>query len=354
MQNTVAGSVSPLSQQTMSSAKTHLATKPQANEQGKENPMHPEYRLRPLVTAACLAAIVSGCGGSSSTTMDTDTRMPDGGMMPGSGTTGPVGFMAGVDRLYSSGRTITLTDDGMTMVTEDTTQTPSGWSLTVDGKTAELAGSDQGAHSQLPSSMYYKELGSDEAVAFWSEEGGGFDGDPAPEFDYLNVYGFVHSDFVSGADLSTFEPEDNIRGDFIYVVHGTPTSDMPMSGTAAYGGRVKAREWPSDAAVLSADSTTYQGDFDMTATFGASGVEVTGAFTFDDVPAGTISFTTSVSGNQLSISGLSIDEGPFAGYQDIGVRGAFFGPEAAEVGGVFEGDNPTRNKVMHGYFAGAQ
>ena len=30
----------------------------------------------------------------------------------------------------------------------------------------------------------------------------------------------------------------------------------------------------------------------------------------------------------------------------------FFGPEAAEVGGVFEGADPAASMLMHGYFAG--
>ena len=160
-----------------------------------------------------------------------------------------------------------------------------------------------------PADFYYKEFGTNESGAFWSEENGGFEGTPAPEFDYLNVYGFSHNEAFPGKDLSTFEVSNSIRSDVIYIVHGTPTNDMPMSGTATYDGRVFAREWRSDAAVPARNSTVYRGDFDMSATFGASGAEITGAF---------------------------------------------FGPAAEEVGGVFEGDNPTAGTLMHGYFAGAQ
>ena len=105
--------------------------------------MRPTYRFRPLVMVACLAAMLSGCGGGSSNTM------PDDGMMPGGDTIGPVGLMAGVDRLYSSGRTEGITDDGMTMITE----TSDGWNVTVDGKTVEFSGSDLGAHSALPADL---------------------------------------------------------------------------------------------------------------------------------------------------------------------------------------------------------
>ena len=270
--------------------------------------MIPDHRFRLLVTTGCLAAMLSGCGGSSDTRMDTDTGMTGGG------TTGPIGFTAGVDRLYASGQTEGITDDGVTMIAE----TSDGWNVTVDGKTVEFGSSDLGGHSTLPSDFYYKEYGTNEIGVLWSEEDGGFEGTPAPEFDYLNVYGFSHNVHVSGADLASFEPSDFTRGDNIYVVHGTPTNDVPVSGTATYDGRVEARAWRSDAAVLAYYSTEYKGDFDMTATFGASGAEVTGIFSFTSartegtttsISDGTIPFTTSATGNQLSLSGLSINAG---------------------------------------------
>ena len=59
-------------------------------------------------------------------------------------------------------------------------------------------------------------------------------------------------------------------------------------------------------------------------------------------------------GNRLSLSGESIGTGRFAGYGNIGIRAAFFGPAAAEVGGVFEGDNPAAGTILHGYFAGTK
>ena len=303
----------------------------------------------PLAAVAALALATAGCvhddnGGPATDGMD---------MMPGGATSGPVAFMAGVERLFASSRTEGLTDDGTTIVMEDTSQTPSGWELTVDGKTVELDANDHGAHSGRPYD-YYKYLGNNEDAFFWSDEVGGFEGDPEPEFDYLNIYGFDHATILPGADTSTFEPTDYERANYVYIVHGTPSSDMPVSGTATYDGIVQAREWRSDAAVFKSDSTVYDGDFDMTADFNATGANVTGSFSFPNVPSGTIPFTVDVTGNQLSVSDLSITEGPFAGYQNIGVRGAFFGPAAAEVGGVFEGENPTANTLIHGYFAGDQ
>ena len=306
----------------------------------------PKGRLPLAVLAVLGLATIVGCSSDADPLMaEMDAGEPEAVVSE------PVALIAGVDRIFASNRTVGLADDGATIIVEDVTQTPSGWSLTVDGKTVALDANDYGADSFVPDS-YYKRLGDDEEVGFWSLEGGGFDGDP--EFEYLNIYGFYHSDLVPNADLSTFETTDFERGSIVHIVHGTPSSDMPLSGTATYDGRVRAQEWPSDAAVFSSGSTVYTGDFDMTASFGPGGASVVGQFDFHDVTGGTIPFAVDVAGNRLSVDGLSITEGHFAGYQNISVRGAFFGPSAAEVGGVFEGDNPAAATLMHGFFAGRQ
>ena len=54
--------------------------------------MLPQYRFRLLVTAGCLAALLSGCGGGSSTRMDADT-------------TESIGFTAGVSFVRNAVRT---------------------------------------------------------------------------------------------------------------------------------------------------------------------------------------------------------------------------------------------------------
>ena len=318
--------------------------------------MHPQNRIGPLVASACLAAMLSGCGGSSNMTMEAGmTGGTDTGMTGGT-VTGPTGFTAGVDRLYPSNRTVGITDDGMTMITETT----DGWNVTIDGKSVEYSSSDLG-FGLARSDVYAKRTGNVE-VWFWSEESGGFEGDPAPEFDHLNIFGFSHNDIVPGADLSTFETDDFTRGDHVYVVYGTPTAEMPAMGTATYDGRVEAREWPSDSTGFRGSTATlYTGDFDMTATFGASATEVRGMFSFDEMTApggtttsvsdGDIPFTTTVTGNHLSLTVPSFPTGHFAGYENVGVRAAFFGPEAEEVGGVFVGENPTESTLIQGYFA---
>ena len=304
--------------------------------------LHTAFRICFVPPVLAAAVMLSGCGGSGKVREDT----------------APVPFMTGVDRDFSSARTNKLPDDGMTSVA----RTEDGWDLTVDGNTVNLVESDLGAHPDFPV-FYFKELGNNEVVVFWSEENSGFEGEPA-DFEYLDVYGFSHHDTVPGADLSTIERDDIVRGDFIYLLDGTPTGYMPISGTADYVGRVRATEWRNDAAVLSGDTTFYRGKFTLTATFGEAGATVSGVsselVTFTG-PQGsrtaipdTISFEMMGDGNRLSLSGASIGTDRFAGYGNIGIRGAFFGPDAAEVGGVFEGDNPAADTLLHGYFAGTK
>ena len=287
----------------------------------------------------------------------------DGGDMmtaDGGSASEPVAFMAGVDSLIDDGRTVPLTDDGMTVIT----RTDSGWNMTVNGTSVTFADSDRGAHPSLSPGTYFKDLGADQTAIFWSLEDVDFYGSPAPQFDYLNVYGFSHSDLTPGADVSSsYTIDDYVRTEVIHIVHGTPTSMMPVDGTATYGGRVWAAERSSDMATLGLGRNLYRGDFSMSAAFGASGVEVSGEFSnlkqsvlggnYTSIPD-TIPFETTVEGNQLSITGLNISSGTFAGYEDIGLRAAFFGPAAAEVGGVFEGENPAANMLLHGWFGGTK
>lgn len=299
-----------------------------------------------VVVLVAIAVSLSGCSSSR------DDEMSGGGM------TGPAGFVAGVDRLFSEERTVQISDDGMTAVT----WTDDGFDLTVNGITVSLTESDFEA---VPAyrGTYAKALEGGQEVFLYSEERGGFAGDPEPEFDYLDIYGWSHADYApdeQDAGLGQGLPD---RVDLTFVVHGTLTDDMPVTGTATYDGRVVAREWPDDAAVLSRDAPRYRGDFSMLADFGASGTEVTGEFSnlermapgeaYREVP-GSVTFSVDVTGNHLSATVESIDEGPLAGYRNVGIRAAFFGPAAAEVGGVFEGANPTANTLLHGWFAGSQ
>ena len=315
-----------------------------------------------LPILAC-SVVLAGCGGGSGGVSMPGDSMDDSKGMTGAGTvTAPVALISGIDRDFTTSRTNLLMDDGMTTVTESAGE----WNLTVDRNSVTFTAADLGVHPQIGPGIYFKDLGNNEFGIFWSQEMGGFDGTPQPEFDYLDVYGFAHATILPGADVSTSYTEaDFARANRVHIIHGTPTSTMPVSGSATYGGRVGAREWSSDDAMLATSAAGYAGDFSLRATFGSSETAITGSFsnlrrwatpeatTFIRLP-GSIPFETTVVGNQLALSGLSIDSGPLAGFENIGIRGTFFGPQAAEVGGVFEGENPTTSTLLQGWFAGKQ
>ena len=316
-------------------------------------------------TALVLAAAVglSGCSGdggdnsmTGADTMPGDTSMPGGDTPPDGSAPQQVGFMTGVDRSFSSEprSTALLTDDGTTTVE----RTETGWTVTVLGKTVTYANEDFG--QQFRNSFVYHDANNDEFVIFWSLEDGGFDGD---QFDYMSLYAWNVIQAKPGTAWSDVGPSTTNQANYAYMVEGTLTSDMPVSGTAEYRGRVRATDWPSDDAVFSSHSsiTAYRGDFNMTATFGATETSVTGEFSNltqrvgrdgqrTPVP-GSFTFKTPVTGNQLSVTDLQ-GAGPLSGYENIDVRAGFFGPAAAEVGGVFEGENPSANKLISGYFTG--
>ena len=142
------------------------------------------------------------------------------------------------------------------------------------------------------------------------------------------------------------------------IVYGNRTMDMPTTGTASYDGGASILESPNDRAVSTRGPSFmyYRADAALSADFGSSAV--TGNFTLresrpgdgDYSPAsGGLSFNAAINGNGLSATDLS-GSGDLAGYSGGGVNGAFYGPEAAEVAGVFDAINSTQNKHLIGEF----
>ena len=147
-----------------------------------------------------------------------------------------------------------------------------------------------------------------------------------------------------------------------YILYGNRTADMPTTGTASYAGRLRGYEWPTDRAVPSSDPSHkfYRGDLDLSANFESSAV--TGSVTLlesrPNSPGGAyapvsggLSFNATISGNGLSATDLS-GSGDLAGYSGGRVDGAFYGPGAAEVAGVFDATDGAGNKALVGYFGG--
>ncbi len=313
-----------------------------------------ELRISCAILSVAALLGLAACGGGDG---DSTMSMMDGDGMTGGGTGGgtpvTVSFGAGVERDHaSSPETVALlTDDGMPMVA----RTDDGLDISVGGRTVAFTSAHLGTFAGFPDA-YYRTDDPDEDHFLLPWFGPG-------EYDYTNLYtwGVVEID-------RSHTPENPLRADIVYFVQGTLTSDMPVSGRATYSGSVRAWEWPESAASVFTSSpmvNNISGDFGMTAQFGASGTTVTGEFSNLEQWAGnssrsnataipgSVTFATTVSDNRLSIGGLS-GTGPLSGYENISVTAGFFGPGAAEVAGVFEGENPTQSTVLTGGFAGKQ
>ena len=232
--------------------------------------------------------------------------------------------------------------------------------FTMDGApvTVEVSEDDLGGLGS-PDTIFAKSVSTvteSKAVYLWRERGS-FPG--RPEFDYMDVNGVVLARFTPGEEQSSASVIDQLNGN---VVRGTRTTanDMP-SGSATYSGWLGAKGWATTTAGSHRTAPEYLGDFSLTADFGAGSVMgavsnvgrrpgSSGSYDYSGDAATGLTFQGSVSGNAITASTLS-GTGAFAGYGGT-AEGAFYGPRAAEVGGVFAGENAADDKILHGWFAG--
>ncbi|TCP02831.1 transferrin-binding protein-like solute binding protein [Uruburuella suis] len=121
-----------------------------------------------------------------------------------------------------------------------------------------------------------------------------------------------------------------------FFAQGYRTLDMPTSGTAAYSGQALVADARSrSTGIIQADIT--QTDASFSVDFGAR--TLTGKIgSFQP-------FTASIQGNRFATDDRDI---PFDSYP-ISAKGGFYGPKAAELGGVF-----TDNRFAIGSFAAKQ
>ena len=169
---------------------------------------------------------------------------------------------------------------------------------------------------------------------------------------YMNVVGWAGGTYPDDASI---DPDSYSYG---YAVFGdrTATGQMPGSGTATYSGRAEALAWqpsPGQGRAISSNSTRYRADLSLTANFGqgtvggqATGLvrQAPGESDYTSVP-GALTFASGrISGNTLTttVEGL--------GYSGS-MEGAFYGPGAAEVGGVMQATH-TDGRLLHGWLAG--
>ena len=263
---------------------------------------------------------------------------------------------SGVDRDFEADST------ALTAIERPTVEsTADGYRITymIDGQvqTVELGESDFGSNpaSSGSATRYDKEKDGLDYL-LWDETGAferrrSFVGRFRPEHFDVIVLSPIHRDASDNALL--------VRR--AYLLYGNRTTDMPTTGTASYAGRFRGYEWPTDRAVGSSNPSFmhYRGDLDLSADFGNSAV--TGSATLlESRPAnrgtyasasGGFSFNATINGNGLSATDLS-GSGDLAGYSGGRVDGAFYGPGAAEVAGVFDATDGVQNKALHGYFGG--
>ena len=166
---------------------------------------------------------------------------------------------------------------------------------------------------------------------------------------------------VNGFVIANRDASDNLLSvRWGRIVYGNRTTDMPTTGTARYDGGAFILESPNDRAVSTNDPSFmyYRADATLSADFGSSAV--TGNFTLREArpgdggysPAsGGLSFNAAINGSGLSATDLS-GSGDLGGYSGGEVNGAFYGPAAAEVAGVFSGVNNTQNRHLIGEFGG--
>ena len=264
-------------------------------------------------------------------------------------TIGEAGLLAGSDRDFTAMTTELQEDDGMATVE----RTENGWRVAVGGRTVEFR-DDPDYGSDPKFSLTYVRSDSDGIAYFWRHAGGSWRN---PEFNHFDVKGWSFAEQDSQGDFTSRT--------YNYIVHGdrTPDSAMPTSGTATYDGRMEARSFPSDDAVLTNSDlhSGYRGDVTLTADFATSGVageftsleSRTGNYGSYTQVSGGVTFNADINGNGMTADNLS-GTGALSGYQNGNVRGAFFGPSAEEAAGVFDAQDQTGNRVLTGWFGTAK
>jgi hypothetical protein len=174
----------------------------------------------------------------------------------------------------------------------------------------------------------------------------------SPEFDHFNAQGWgVTAYDADGGD-------ENVRQGMMVYGNRTEVADLP-AGTASYEGRMFAFGNPSDNADSSAEFR-IRGGLTLMADFADS--EVSGSIHDIETRANPTSQYVS-STDELAVSNGVITGSEFTadvagpvspGTVDGGMTGQFFGPAAAEVGGVMTGEYTVAGDtiVLHGFFGG--
>ena len=310
-----------------------------------------------VVLTVLLAATVSGCQGSGG-----GTAMPGPGPVTGMGFDDTMPSWTGaesVDIGFAQGTGVA--DDEVTAIRGDGT---GGFEGTWEGRTVHLpASSDRRIDGQRAwfRRFDYPEVDGDESLwkgeyreyGLWSVPG-------ASGFAHFRVKGWRYEK-LRAPDPNEIADGYYHRIVFGYVVHGDPTGpDMPASGGARYSGRAEALVWDNTATDLRGGldidrAERYQGSLELEAVFGASAASIAGSIGDLRHRLGGGEWTRRP--GEFSIGGGTIAGGAFSatlsGEGFTGdANGRFYGPGAAEVGGVLRG---TRgDQTLSGWFGGGR
>ena len=214
-------------------------------------------------------------------------------------------------------------------------------SYTIDGvsRPALIVPEDLGRVSGFPDA--YVTAPGERRIWLWKAYSG----------SHMDVAGFAPIDYAS-------ETSDTITlAAFGYVAFGNRTDAEAMpGGTAAYSGKMEAREWQSrPESASSADAGRLRGELALTANFDRGWINGRMQSLRRWTPGS--SGETPVSG-QLTLSSGRIEGNELTanlwglGYTGS-TKGAFYGPDALEVGGTLRGTR-SDGGMLQGWFAGAK
>ena len=255
---------------------------------------------------------------------------------------------AAFDRDFS-GTTVQLTDTAEVASIES--DDAGGFRVTylVDGVEQEIHLEARDYGSNPDSSISYNDRIGDRSYWLWNPVSYSL----VPEFDYFDVRAWTVQDFEAGSTALS----RSRRG---FAVYGSPieAADLP-SGTATYAGRMYADSFPVDDPDFAAIDGA-RGSLTLNVDFGQS--TVGGMIDNVDYRAAGQSSYVATNGHIMIENGMIADSGftaDLTGVQDHAdftgdMEGQFYGPAAAEVGGVLKGTNSAQNTVTTGYFGGSK
>ena len=174
------------------------------------------------------------------------------------------------------------------------------------------------------------------------------------EFSYFNVYGWSVNKY---ADDDPTMGENAKSGFSVYGVP-TETSDLP-TGTASYAGRVWTEGWSTGSPERD-DASVSRGSLELMANFGSGTIggmldnfeyRAPGQSSYVDIDSPVLIQNGAITNNEFTAD--LVGQRDAAGFEGD-MTGQFFGPGAAEVGGVLTGTNTTLNTVVQGAFGGTK